>query len=208
MRQSRGDSAWRLPILSCLLVHSTQARRDDTPDDAAGLSRMEDREYNSDPCEVDVDSQTPRNETSSNPTDPSASPSPTESTPTVSSDNVFRVPTVSFSNTLTPQSAKQLCDLSAFGAFGSISQDRRQFDFYYQVETTSSVTQPIFSNDLLVLLDKELGIKLLPSLLNECREEGRMLQGEEDACEVRGFSRLPLDRVMVGGKNVNAMITL
>ncbi len=138
---------------------------------------------------------------------PTSSPS---SGPTVPpTDNVFEQPTVAADTpdpTYFPTDTPR-CQLNALGAFGVISQDRREFEFFYQIETTADTTEDILRNDILPPLEREYGNRLLASLFTECGEE-RKLQEAGDSCEAMGYSGLPIDRALAGGKSLNVTAAL
>lgn len=102
-------------------------------------------------------------------------------------------PEPTYSPTTTPR-----CELNKLGAFGTFSLDRRAFEFYYQVETTSDGTEDILRNDLLPILEKEYGNRLLALFFSECGEDERRIQDGGNACEARGFSGLPIDSALAG----------
>ena len=169
------------------------------------------------PFPTDSEDQPPTKKPTSSPTSKPSTTTPTaagstDKIPTSSpsngptvppTDNVFDQPTVAdtpeptYFPTDTPK-----CQLNALGAFGVISQDRREFEFFYQIETTPDTTEDILRNDVLPRLEREYGNRLLASLFTECGEE-RRLQVGGDSCEAMGFSGLPIDRALAGGKSTN-----
>jgi hypothetical protein len=167
------------------------------------------------PTDSEDQDQPPTKKPTSSPTNKPSSTTPTaagsadkvsmswpSNGPTVSlTDNIFDQPAVS--NTPEPTyypTNTPWCELTALGAFGVISQDRREFEFFYQIEATPDTTEDILRNDLLPLLEKAYGNRLLASLFTECGEERRLQEGE-NSCEARGFSRLPIDRALAGSKS-------
>lgn len=115
-------------------------------------------------------------------------------------DNIFDSQTPTASPTYGPTAAP-LCELNALGAYGGISDDRREYEYFYQIETTSDVTQSVLTDDLMGPLEKEIGTRIVATLFDECRPERRVLQDLEDSnCDAVGFSRLPVDRPLAGGK--------
>jgi hypothetical protein len=167
------------------------------------------------PTDSEDQDQHPTNKPTSSPTNKPSSTTPTaagsadkvsmswpSNGPTVSpTDNIFDQPTVS--NTPEPTyypTDTPRCELNALGAFGVISQDRREFEFFYQIEATPDTTEDILRKDLLPLLETAYGNRLLASLFTGCGEERRLQEGG-NSCEARGFSRIPIDRALAGSKS-------
>jgi len=101
----------------------------------------------------------------------------------------------------------EACQLLSNGSFGETTMEGRDFEFFYQIETVSSMTYQTVNEDLLPLLEGALAGRLLAFLFDECRGEDITRRGESGSCEAQGYSGFPVDRVMLGGKSWNLMHT-
>jgi hypothetical protein len=99
------------------------------------------------------------------------------------------------------------CRIGSNGAFGITTARWREFEFFYQAETTSSMTSSFFEEAMLPLLESAIADRLLPLLFKHCRESRRTLQRAAGSCEAQGYSRLPIDKVLPGGENVHLFLT-
>ena len=92
------------------------------------------------------------------------------------------------------------CQLLSDGSFGKATNDRRGVDFFYQVETTPSVSFQTVNNALLPIIEEAIGMRVLAIFFDECHQEATIQRGATD-CEAQGYSSSPMDRVLLGGKS-------
>ncbi len=93
--------------------------------------------------------------------------------------------------------------------FGNMTFHERLIQFYYQVETTASLSESLLNTGSTILprLETAIANQLLPFLFRECRNDNRKLQSDTGACVAPGFSSLPTDIILSGGK-INRSIAL
>jgi hypothetical protein len=92
------------------------------------------------------------------------------------------------------------CEIASDLSFGATIGAGRQVEFFYQMETDSSVTRAAMNEVLLPLVEGALAEKLLALLFSECREESTMPRGDTaGVCEAQGYSGFPNDQVLYGG---------
>ena len=109
----------------------------------------------------------------------------------------------------TSSPTQPLCRISDDGLFGSAVGLSEELKFYYQVQVIPSVTTSEMNLDVLVILERSIGERVLPRVFDQClsttataragtnrNRHLRILQG----VELQGFSTRPRDTVIDGGK--------
>lgn len=120
----------------------------------------------------------------------------------VTIDNPDATPTVSPSPNMPPavESSDETCQTLANGSFGFTTAQPLQVNFFFQVETTPSVTRQAVNEALLPLLESGIGGRLLAFLFDECRQAVSARGESNIICEAQGYSGFPQDRVLDGGE--------
>lgn len=105
-----------------------------------------------------------------------------------------------------------VCKVSTTGNFGTTSTGGRGLQFFYQMETPGAVSETVVNDILLPLVEIGIAGSLLSLLFADCRNETKVslrrrslfrgLQGSNNTCEAKGFSNLPVDRVLSGGTSI------